>query len=117
MWYFSQQPSSAARISLVYITVGALSVIWTSVWYVYLHNNPPDANNVYYLCGGFLVTGLALMLIGFMVGQIGRSARPADIVPHEVTPVIATPPAAGAVAAVPVRKSEGVVVGDVHARS
>jgi hypothetical protein len=108
MWRFTQQPSSAARISLVYITLGALSVIWTGVWFVYLLNNPPDGNSVYYWCGGFLVTGLTLLLIGFMVGQIGRSARPADVVSQEVAP---TP------AAVPPLKSAGVVVANVHARS
>jgi hypothetical protein len=104
---------------LVYITLGALSVIWTGVWYVYLYNNPPDTSSVYYWCGGFLVTGLTLLLIGIMVGQIGRSARHADVVSQEVTPTIMTPlpPAAAPVATALAPMSDGVVVGDVHARS
>jgi hypothetical protein len=119
MWVFNQQPSSAARTSLIYITFGAISVIWTGVWYIYLHNNPPDETSVYYWCGGFLVTGLTLMLIGFMVGQIGRSARHADIAPQEVTQPILTPqaPTAAPVAAAPALNANGVLVGGVQARS
>ena len=60
MWLFKQS-LSAARTALFYITVGALTVIWTGVWYVYLFNNRPDTSNAYYWCTGFLVTGLTLV--------------------------------------------------------
>lgn len=83
-----RQPSTAARMSLVYITVGALAVIWTGVWYFYLSNHPPVTSTPYYWCAGFLVTGFALMIIGLGVGQIGRSARKAEHPAH----VVATPP-------------------------
>jgi hypothetical protein len=69
---------------LIYITIGAIGVIWTGVWYIYLVNNPPESHSVYYWCGGLLVTGLTLILIGFGVGQIGRSARHADLPAQEV---------------------------------
>jgi hypothetical protein len=96
MWLFNQ-PSTAARTSLIYITIGAVSVIWTGVWYIYLLNNPPEAHSAYYWCGGLLVTGLTLILIGFGVGQIGRSARHADQLPQEVTSAILnTPPTTAA---------------------
>ena len=36
------KPSSAARTAVLYITVGALMVVWTGVWYAYLRNYPPE---------------------------------------------------------------------------
>jgi hypothetical protein len=89
MWLLSQA-SAAARTALIYITAGALIVIWTGVWYVYLHNNPPEANNVYYWIGGMLASGLTLLLIGFGIGKIGRAARHADAPTQVVPPVVAS---------------------------
>jgi hypothetical protein len=83
MWLFNQA-STAARTSLVYITVGAMAVIWTGIWYVYLYNNPPETHSVYYWCTGFLVSGLTLVVIGLGLGRIGRSARGADHPPVEM---------------------------------
>jgi hypothetical protein len=76
MWVFNQA-STTARTALIYITAGAMLVIWTGVWYLYLHNNPPETNSIYYWCVGLLMTGLTLMVIGFGLGRIGRAARPA----------------------------------------
>jgi hypothetical protein len=90
MWFFSQT-SSAARTALAYITVGALIVIWTGVWYVYLHNNPPDITNPYYWCGGLFLTGITLIVIGFGLGRIGRSARHAET-SATIAPSITAPP-------------------------
>ncbi len=91
MWIYNQA-SSKSRTALIYITAGALLVIWTLVWYVYLHNNPPETKSVHYLCGGFLMTGLALMVIGFGLGQMGRAARPTATPVEVVTPVVVTSP-------------------------
>jgi hypothetical protein len=83
LWPSSTSP--AARISLIYITIGSLIVIWTGVWYLYLHNNPPvvtDAAHlapVFYWVGGLGVTGAVLIVIGLAVGRIGTSARQADV--------------------------------------
>jgi len=90
MWFF-KQTSSAARTALVYVTVGALTVIWTGVWYVYLHNNPPETTSVYYWCGGLLLTGLTLIVIGFGLGRIGRLARHAETPAAVASPVVMTP--------------------------
>jgi len=101
MWLFNQA-SSAARISLTYITVGAMSVVWTGVWYVYLYNNPPEAHGAFYWCAGFLVTGLILILIGFGLGHIGRSAQRADLPPQQAAPaVLNTQPASASPVPVP----------------
>jgi hypothetical protein len=77
MWPFSQW-TTAGRAALTYISVGALTVIWAGVWYVYLFNNPP-AERGYYWCTGFLVTGLTMILIGSVLGKISRSDQRADL--------------------------------------
>lgn len=82
MWPFSQW-TTAGHAALTYITIGALTVIWAGIWYVYLFNNPP-AQSAYYWCTGFLVTGLIMVLIGLVLGMISRSARHADLPPAEV---------------------------------
>ena len=78
MWLF-RQPSTAARTVLIYITAGALIVIWTAVWYVYLWNNPPHEHTVYYWVTGFMVTGLIMVFIGLVLGKLGKSDRAPDI--------------------------------------
>jgi hypothetical protein len=77
MWF--KQSFTAGRTALIYITAGTLTVVWATVWYVYLFNNPAETQNAYYWCTGFLVTGLALVLIGLGLGRIGRSAQAADL--------------------------------------
>ena len=85
MWLFNQA-SPATRISLTYITIGALTVVWTTVWFVFLYNHPPEHGIVYYVCTGFLITGIALLGIGFGLGSIGRASRPADGVAAQTSP-------------------------------
>jgi hypothetical protein len=82
MWPFSEW-TTAGRAALTYITVGVLTVIWAGVWYVYLFNNP-SAQSASYWCTGFLVTGLAMVVIGLVLGMISRSARHADLPPAGV---------------------------------
>lgn len=82
------KPANAAYLAITYITVGALFDVWTFVWYLYLRHSGYDGP-LYYVCGGFALTGLILLLIGFSLGQIGRSARNAELPPTEVTPASA----------------------------
>ncbi len=77
------KPSSAAPTSLFYITVGALMTVWSGIWFFYLSRNGSDHQFVYYLCTGFLVTGLVLMTIGMLIGPMGRFARKAELPPTE----------------------------------
>jgi len=98
MWFLNQT-SPATRVSLTYITVGALTVVWTSVWMAYLYNNPPTSNSPWYLSTGFLVTGMTLLVIGFCLGWIGRASRPADdLPPHRAASVQVPAQPNGAVA-------------------
>jgi hypothetical protein len=81
------QPSSAAKTSLAYITLGALLLVWTGVWYWYLRMNPEDVlPRTWYICYGLIATGAVLLVIGLAVGEIGRSARHAELPPREATP-------------------------------
>jgi hypothetical protein len=94
-----KQSSSAARAALIYITAGAVVVIWTIVWHVYLHNNPPETNTAFYWATGFLMTGLTMILIGFGLGRIGRAAQGADLPPQAAPLAVVNPPQNGAVPA------------------
>lgn len=78
------KPANAAYLAITYITIGALLDVWTLVWYCYLHNGGYDGP-AYYVCIGFALTGLILMMIGFGLGHIGRAARNAELPPREVT--------------------------------
>jgi len=80
------KPSAAAFTSLFYITTGALLDVWTGIWYVYLQRHPPQYDATWYWCYGLMLTGLTLMVIGFGLGRIGRSARHAEMPPPEITP-------------------------------
>jgi hypothetical protein len=82
-------PSVAARTALIYITAGTLTDVWSGIWYWYMRNHPPVAESTWYWCYGFLLTGLALLIIGLAVGRIGRAARHAELPPEEVTPAVA----------------------------
>jgi hypothetical protein len=109
-----KRSSPGARAALIYITVGALLMVWTGIWYVYLNNNPPRTTTVYYICTGLLVTGFILLVIGLAVGRIGQAAREADQLPATVpesTVVAPAPPqpANGAVAAVPVGSPDNAI--------
>ena len=79
-------PSAAFPTSLIYITVGTLIDIWTIVCLVFY---PPSTGVGQFLVVGFLVTGLALLIIGLLLGPIGRAARVAELPPTEVTPAVA----------------------------
>jgi hypothetical protein len=79
-------PSGAFPTSLIYITVGTLVDIWTIVSFVFY---PPETNWGRFLVVGFMVSGFALLIIGLLLGRIGRAARHAEMPPAEATPAAA----------------------------
>jgi hypothetical protein len=97
----STQPSPATRTALTYITIGALMVVWSGLWFWYLWHNPSDTSLVYYLCTGLMLTGITLVVIGLGLGQIGWSARHADLPPEGIIPPAAPKPAAPPAPTVP----------------
>jgi len=79
-------PSGAFPTSLIYITVGTLIDIWTIVALIFY---PPQSDLGRFIVWGLLITGFALLAIGLLLGQIGRSARNAEMPPNEVTGAVA----------------------------
>ena len=81
--------AASAKTSLVYLTIGALTIVWSIIWYIYLNRNNAQPNT-YLWAHGFLATGIVLVVIGLGVGQIGRSAMAAETAPAPA--VVATTP-------------------------
>src|SRR5258708_25156031 len=77
-------PSPAARTSLIYITIGALTEVWSGIWYSYLRRTASESDFNWYTCYGFLLTGLVLLIIGLAVWRIVRSCAHAGPPPREV---------------------------------
>jgi hypothetical protein len=83
------KPSSAAKVALAYITLGSLIEVWSAVWYIFLrHDAASHSQETFYVCYGFLLTGLVLFVIGLAIGRIGRAARHAELPPVEGTPEV-----------------------------
>ena len=49
------KPSSAARTSLLFITVGALLTVWCLIW---LRLMPPERQSTQFICYGLLASGI-----------------------------------------------------------
>lgn len=80
------KPSGAFPTSLIYITVGTLVIVWT---FVSLVLYPPSTDLGHFLIIGTLVSGIAVLIIGLLLGPIGRAARHAELPPEEVTHAVA----------------------------
>jgi hypothetical protein len=106
--------ASSARMALIYITIGALMDVWTAVYYVYLQRQGATGN-VYLWCAGFFCTGLVLIIIGLMVGQIGRSARAAEVAAAPTQVVVPAGTAAPATTTTPVNTVSTTAPTAVHA--
>ena len=95
----SGKASPAARTALLYITVGALMLVWTGIWYWWLTRHADAVpERTWYWCYGLLLTGLVLLVIGLALGRIGRAARHAELPPPEDLKAAADLGAARAVA-------------------
>ena len=85
--------TQSARMSILYITVGAIIDVWTAAYY-FLIMRPeasahPDGsqNSSWFWIAGFFFTGLALLIIGIFLGQIGRAAGKAEVAPATTGPI------------------------------
>ncbi len=75
--------SSAARLSIIYITIGTLVMVWSSIYFIWLRNhNDPSLESRFYWCYGFLLSGLTVTVIGALLGPIGMAVRPAEVAVH-----------------------------------
>jgi hypothetical protein len=74
------QPAFGPRTALIYVTVGALIDVWTLVWY--FTRDYELSRSGYFWVIGFLLTGLTLIILGLLLGRIGRAARQAELPPE-----------------------------------
>ncbi len=88
-----RQPSPSAGTALFFITVGTLAAIWAGTWYYFLRlqedTSPGDWR--YFVCTGLFLSGVAVAIIGILVGRIGQSAQQADTPVGEVTAAAVKP--------------------------
>lgn len=75
-------PTFGPKTALIYITVGALIDVWTLVWY-FTRERPLTGTQQFWVIG-LVLTGLTFLVLGLLLGQIGRAARRAEMPPPEV---------------------------------
>ena len=74
-----KKQSQSAQVALMLIIGGSLAMIWSGIWFVAMRNGAvPEWMRNSYICAGVFLTGLALLVIGVLVGRIGAAAKPAD---------------------------------------
>ena len=95
--------SQSASGAILYVTIGALLMIWSILWYLFFLM--PDANAPRwhtFACVGTILSGLAILVIGLLFGLIGHNAKAADahlepvasVPPQATTPTLIAPAAA-----------------------
>ena len=111
------KPSKAAHMAILYVTLGALLMVWSGVWYAWmLHEGAPDAGQPHsdgymYLCYAIFLSGLVLFILGLALGRIGRAARHAEMPPETSGAPIAQPAVTGQPIAQPAVRGQAVVAG------
>ncbi len=81
------KPAFGPRTAIIYITAGALIDVWTAVWYFAIARREPGGltPNMQFWLWGFFLTGLTLIVVGVLLGHIGRAARRSELPPQDVT--------------------------------
>ena len=78
------QPAFGPKLSIGFITGGALVDVWTLVWrYTIAPDVLSPTQRFWFL--GLLLTGLTFIIIGAFLGSIGRAARKAELPPTPET--------------------------------
>jgi hypothetical protein len=76
------RPEFGPRTALIYVTVGALIDVWTTVWY-FTHEDYRSTLTHFWVIG-LVLTGVIFVVLGLLLGRIGQAARAAELPPHEV---------------------------------
>lgn len=74
-------PAFGPRTALGYVTVGALMCVWTGVWY--WTRETEITRSAWFWVAGFFLTGVTLVILGMVLGPLGRVARRAELPPSE----------------------------------
>jgi hypothetical protein len=75
------QPAFGPRTALSYVTGGSLVVVWTLVWY--FTRDHGLSRSEWFWVAGFFLTGMTFVILGFLLGPLGRAARQAELPPPE----------------------------------
>jgi hypothetical protein len=75
------QPAFGPRTALAYVTFGTLTCVWTVVWY-YTREYKLSQGQWFWVSGLFL-TGTTFVVLGLVLGRLGRAARQAELPPPE----------------------------------
>ena len=84
-------PAFGPKVALIYVTAGALIDVWTAVYYFAYgrgkmnDDNPGDDNTTWFWVAGFFLTGLVLIILGLVLGPLGRAARESELPPKDAT--------------------------------
>lgn len=103
------QPAFGPKVALAYVTAGMLIDVWTLVWYFTRDYELSRSQQFWVL--GLVLTGLTFIVLGLLLGPLGRQARRAELPPPEATgaeariqqTAAANPPAVANAAATPAR--------------
>jgi hypothetical protein len=103
------QPAFGPKVALAYVTTGMLIDVWTLVWYFTRDYELSRSQQFWVL--GLVLTGLTFIVLGLLLGPLGRQARRAELPPPAEThaeaaiqqTAAANPPAVANGAAVPAR--------------
>jgi hypothetical protein len=80
------KPSEEAKIAILFVTAGALTLVWSCVWMLFQHDHAPETLPwQQYVSYGCLGSGVVLLVIGLALGRIARAARLAEMPPEEIT--------------------------------
>src|SRR4051812_1551108 len=78
------QPAFGPKLSIAFITGGALIDVWDLVWFYTLAHHPLEPTQQF-MFWGLLLTGVTFLIIGAFLGSIGRAARAAELPPTDET--------------------------------
>jgi len=79
------QPAFGPATALIYVTAGALLDVWTVVWYYAFARGQTLENRTWFWLVGLFLTGLTFMVLGILLGPIGRAARKSELPPSDAT--------------------------------
>jgi hypothetical protein len=79
------KPAFGPKVALVYVTIGALIDVWTVVYYFAFARSEAMSNTTWFFLLGLFFSGLVLIVLGLILGPLGRAARQAELPPTSAT--------------------------------
>jgi len=80
-------PAFGPRLSVAYVTIGALIDVWTAVWFFAFARSGGSGVGLtptaWFWVTGFFLTGLTLIVLGLLIGPLGQYARKSELPPVE----------------------------------